>query len=103
MVLPRLESIGKHDVYIGADDLVPIFLYVFCHSNLKHPIRNRDLMWSLCHPDQLHGEGGYYLTVYESAIEFISNEPLSNESFLTGGNVTAAKDESGYFYEKDCA
>lgn len=28
----------------------------------------------LCHPDQLRGEAGYYLTLYESAIEFVMNE-----------------------------
>ena len=31
--------------------------YVFCQSNVKEPLRSRDLMWSLCHPDQLQGEG----------------------------------------------
>ena len=66
VVLPQLTAIGKNDIYIGADDLVPIFMFVFCQTNLDHPIRNRELMWSLCHPDQLHGEAGYYLTVYES-------------------------------------
>ena len=66
---------------IAADDLVPIFIYIFCHSGLKHPMRSRDLMWSLCHPDQLQGEGGYYLTVFESSIEFVLHEALDRESF----------------------
>lgn len=81
-VLPRLLEQGKQDVCVAADDLVPLFMYIFCQSNLRHPIRSRDLMWSLCHPDQLHGEAGYYLTVYESAIEFILNEPVSSRSFV---------------------
>lgn len=74
-VLPTLQAQGKADTFIAADDLVPIFLYVFCQTNnLRHPIQNRDLMWGLCHPDQLHGESGYYLTIYESAIEFVLQE-----------------------------
>lgn len=77
IVLPNLKAKGKSEVYIGADDLVPIFIYVFCQSDLAHPLRNRDIMWNLCHPDQLHGEGGYYLTVYESSIEFIQAESLN--------------------------
>jgi hypothetical protein len=80
-VRPKLVEKGKSDVYIGADDLVPIFLYVFCQSNLRHPVRSRDLMWALCHPDQLHGESGYYLTVFESAVEFVRQESLNNPNF----------------------
>jgi hypothetical protein len=47
---------------------------------LKQPLLNRDLLWSICHPDLLHGESGYYLTVYESALEFIAHDgdPDSN-------------------------
>ena len=53
VVLPRLQAKGNYEVYISADDLVPIFMFVFCQSDLRHPIKNRELMWSLCHPDQL--------------------------------------------------
>ena len=81
IVLPRLQAKGKDNIYIGADDLVPIFMYVFVNSKLKRPILNRELMWSMCHPDQLHGEAGYYLTVYESSIEYVLNEPLERDSF----------------------
>lgn len=82
-VLPRLGEGKVGNVFLGADDLVPIFLYVFSKSNLRHPVRNRDLMWALCHPDQLHGEGGYYLTIYESAIDFVLRENIEAENFLS--------------------
>jgi hypothetical protein len=82
-ILPGLLSKGFKDVFIAADDLVPIFLYILAQttysSGLRHPLQNRDLMWALCHPDQLHGEGGYYLTVYESALEFITHETMDDE------------------------
>ena len=82
-ILPTLLQKGFKDVFIAADDLVPIFLYILSHataaSSLRHPLQNRDLMWALCHPDQLHGEGGYYLTVYESALEFITHETMDDE------------------------
>ena len=57
VVLPRLQAKGNYEVYISADDLVPIFMFVFCQSDLRHPIKNRELMWSLCHPDQLQVVG----------------------------------------------
>lgn len=74
-VLPRLSPAEQATACIAADDLVPIFLFVFCQQrDLKHCLQNRDLMWALCHPDQLRGEAGYYLTVYESAIECVLTE-----------------------------
>lgn len=76
-IYPGLVAQGKPESCIAADDLVPIFIYVLSRTDLRHPIQNRDLMWGLCHPDQLHGESGYFLTVYESAIEYILQEPFN--------------------------
>jgi len=56
---------------LGADDLVPIFIFVLCQSGLRTPLRDKELLWALCHPDQLYGEAGYYLTVYESAVAYV--------------------------------
>ena len=56
---------------LGADDLVPLFIFVLCQSGLQTPLRDKDLLWALCHPDQLYGEAGYFLTVYESACAFV--------------------------------
>jgi hypothetical protein len=81
-VLPSLKDGGKSSAYLSADDLVPIFIYVFCHSDLSHALINRDLMWNLCHPDQLHGEFGYYLTAYESVLEFIIHETPTEQELL---------------------
>ena len=64
---------GKESNALGADDLVPIFIFVLCHSGLKTPLLNKDLLWSICHPSQLLGECGYYLTVYESAVAFVES------------------------------
>jgi len=75
-VLPEIKKKGGKDTYLSADNLVPIFVYVFCRSNMKSPNLYKEIMWTLCHPDQLHGECGYYLTVFESAIEFVDVEPI---------------------------
>lgn len=100
VILPTLKAKGNHQACMAADDLVPIFIFIFCRSNLKHPMRSRDLMWSLCHPDQLQGEGGYYLTVFESSIEFVLNEEVSRESFTFSysGNTNSAADEASKQY-----
>lgn len=84
-ILPRLiqqQKSNESAPCIAADELVPIFLYVFCqvHSGaLRNCLQNRDFMWGLGHPDQLRGETGYYLTVYESAIECVLQEEAEQQ------------------------
>lgn len=57
---------------INADDLVPIFLYVLSQTpSLKNTFFLRDILWNFCHPDLLQGEGGYILTVFESALAYL--------------------------------
>ena len=83
-VLPLLraqrgEKLSTTDGMLGADDFLPIFIFVVCQAHLQHPVWNKDLLWLLCHPDQLRGESGYFLTMYESAIEFIDSAELLPE------------------------
>jgi hypothetical protein len=73
------------DAVLGADDFLPIFIFVFCRSQLQHPMPNTDLLWKMCHPDQLHGESGYYLTIYESAVEYV----LSLENIVSGVDISS--------------
>lgn len=81
VVLPKLLERGQLDVHLGADALVPIFLYVMSRSDLQQPLLNNERMWALSHPGQLSRETGYYLTVYESCLDFIENEVTSIEPF----------------------
>jgi hypothetical protein len=83
-VLPLREE-GKSDSVLSADDLVPIFIFVLCQSQLRHPLLNRDLLWSdISHPDLRHGECGYYLTTYELALQAILDLELENEDIVEG-------------------
>jgi len=88
---------------LSADDLVPIFIYVLsqCYRHIHHPITNRDLLWAVSHPEQLHGEAGYYLTLYESAVEYIIHEPFDLDEGLlavqdihrSNGSLSEASDD----------
>ena len=73
------KNFNSDDHILGADDFLPIFIFVFCRSELYHPIRNKDLLWKLCHPDQLQGECGYYLTIYESVVEYVLTYDIPEE------------------------
>ena len=85
-VIPKI-AIDKpekaSEIVLGADDFLPIFIYVLCHSDINTPLLNKELLWSLCHPDQLYGESGYYLTVYESALEFVENIEVDEDDLAS--------------------
>lgn len=99
-VLPLLRAeqgsgYQESDAALGADDFLPIFIFVVCRAGLTHPSLSRDMLWQLCHPDQLHGESGYYLTVYESALEYIAGEEVSAERMsLTGVDLSLVTSHS---------
>jgi hypothetical protein len=67
---------------LGADEFLPIFIFVTVHAQLDHPLRDKECMWTLCEPDMIAGEGGYYLTVFDAALAHIegleSGGPLSD-------------------------
>jgi hypothetical protein len=84
-VLPRLTKQGKTDVVLGADDLLPIFLFVISNSNLRNPLLNKELLWNLCDPDQLLDEAGYYLTLYTSAVEYIIHADINTLDYSDDG------------------
>ena len=57
--------------HLGADEFLPIFVYVTVHAQLDSPLRDKECMWALCEPDMIAGEGGYYLTVFDAALAHI--------------------------------
>lgn len=63
-----------------------IFIYVVVNSDLRDLETTANYIWNLSEPEALSGEGGYYLTVFCSAIEFIKNF----ESSSTSTSVTAS-------------
>jgi hypothetical protein len=78
-----LKEAGKpvkdEDYVLGADDFFPIFLFVVVQSGLEQPFLAKELMWGLCEPGKLKSEGGYYLTVFEAAIVYLSELLLKIE------------------------
>jgi len=56
---------------LGADDFFPVFTFVVVRAQLSRPLLLKELLWALCDPLMLQGEGGYYLTMYEAALEYI--------------------------------
>eukprot|EP00824_Muranothrix_gubernata_P002921 TRINITY_DN13529_c0_g1_i1.p1 TRINITY_DN13529_c0_g1~~TRINITY_DN13529_c0_g1_i1.p1 ORF type:complete len:249 (-),score=45.18 TRINITY_DN13529_c0_g1_i1:59-805(-) len=74
------KSVGdrRQDVFLSADDFLPIFIYVIVRSEMEDLETTAELMWSLCDPEKLTGEGGYYLTVFGSALHFVRDTKVGN-------------------------
>lgn len=60
-------------VSLGADDFLPIFIYVLVQCGLISAEVEAEYMWGLLHPSLLTGEGGYYLTTLSSAVHVLKN------------------------------
>lgn len=58
---------------LGADDFFPIHVYVVVRANLQNPLALKELLWATGDPTDLRGQAGYYLTVFEAAIEYIKS------------------------------
>ncbi|XP_037687955.1 ras and Rab interactor 3 isoform X2 [Choloepus didactylus] len=69
-ILHSEEELGKP---YGADDFLPVLMYVLARSNLTEMLLNVEYMMELMDPALQLGEGSYYLTTTYGALEHIKN------------------------------
>uniref|UniRef100_A0A3B3SU55 Ras and Rab interactor 3 n=2 Tax=Paramormyrops kingsleyae TaxID=1676925 RepID=A0A3B3SU55_9TELE len=58
---------------LGADDFLPVLMYVVAHSNIAPLMLDVEYMMELMDPAMQLGEGSYYLTTTYGALEHIKN------------------------------
>ncbi|NWS73028.1 RIN3 protein, partial [Crotophaga sulcirostris] len=64
---------GNTGKLYGADDFLPVLMYVLARSNLTEVLLNVEYMMELMDPALQLGEGSYYLTTTYGALEHIKN------------------------------
>ncbi|NXX62893.1 RIN3 protein, partial [Scopus umbretta] len=64
---------GNPGKLYGADDFLPVLMYVLARSNLTEVLLNVEYMMELMDPALQLGEGSYYLTTTYGALEHIKN------------------------------
>ncbi|NXN11174.1 RIN3 protein, partial [Indicator maculatus] len=64
---------GNPGKLYGADDFLPVLMYVLARSNLTEVLLNVEYMMELMDPALQLGEGSYYLTTTYGALEHIRN------------------------------
>ena len=71
---------AKTDLVMGADDFLPLFIYVLVQTGLEAVEVEVEFLWGLLAPSLLSGEGGYYLTTLSSAVHVIKGFLLQDPS-----------------------
>ncbi len=56
---------------MAGDDFLPVLIHVIVKARLLHPFARAQYSLELSDPDELQGEAGYFLTVFESALIWI--------------------------------
>jgi hypothetical protein len=64
------EHLGAREP-LGADDILPIFIYVIVQARVPCLLALNAAMQSLVDPEKRRGEDGYYLATLEAAIEHV--------------------------------
>jgi hypothetical protein len=63
---------SSSSLFLPGDEFFPIFTFVLAHTPLRVGIVSlKHALWGLADPAALQGEAGYYLTVFDAAIEFV--------------------------------
>lgn len=70
---------------LGADDFLPLFVWVLVQSGMVAAEIEADYMWGLLHPSLLSGEGGYYLTTLSSAVHVLKSFRACSEEYIAAG------------------
>lgn len=69
----KVNGSGGKGAMMGADDFLPVFVWVLVQKGMITAEMEAEYMWGLLHPSLLSGEGGYYLTTLSSAIHVLKN------------------------------
>ena len=74
-------------VLLGADDFLPLFVWVLVQSGMVAAEIEAECMWGLLHPSLLSGEGGYYLTTLSSAVHVLKSFRACSDETTSSGST----------------
>ena len=64
---------------MGADDFLPVFIFVFINSAFLTPYSTLEFLRHLSSSHSVSGEAKYYLRSYEIAVEVVLTDPEFSE------------------------
>eukprot|EP01035_Chromulina_nebulosa_P018930 gene18930-24737_t len=81
------------DKPLGADEFLPIFIYIVVHSQINDLIALNEELQALCDPDKKLSETGYYLATFEASIQHIIEFDETIITNITKNNINYNDDE----------
>ncbi|XP_050407015.2 protein sprint isoform X2 [Patella vulgata] len=81
---------------LGADDFLPMLIYVLVHSGMVSAEIEADYMWGLLNQTLQSGEGGYYLTTFSSAVLVLRNFKQTHEMTSHQSRLPSISDMQGF-------
>ena len=97
-----------NNITLGADDFLPIFIYIIARANVTDIYAMSEELQALCDPDKRMSETGYYLATLEASLQHIIEANVTSESQVlfpdTRGRKVGSDDGSSdgedenYFY-----
>eukprot|EP00943_MAST-04B_sp_MAST-4B-sp1_P006036 g6036.t1 len=70
LIYERFHELNPKTV-LGADDFMPIFMFVVSRGGLDRAFYDKEYLVHLCPANVLDGEGAYYLSTFEAALTFM--------------------------------
>lgn len=67
---------------LGADEFLPIFIYVLVRAQIPHMLALNEELQALCDPDKRLSESGYYLATLEAAISHLMEVDTNSEQLF---------------------
>lgn len=88
----------NNSVTLGADDFLPIFIYVLARAQLPDLFSLNEELQALCDPDKRMSETGYYLATLEASLQHVIEANVTIESQVLFPEMLRSKIDS----ESDC-
>jgi hypothetical protein len=70
----------EDNVTLGADDFLPIFIYIIARAQIPDMLALSEELQALCDPDKRMSETGYYLATLEASLQHIIEADITSES-----------------------
>ena len=74
------SSSVEDNVTLGADDFLPIFIYIIARAQIPDMLALSEELQALCDPDKRMSETGYYLATLEASLQHIIEADITSES-----------------------
>jgi len=71
---------------LAADEFLPVFIYCVVHADdSRNFLLARATLWALADPAELQAEPGYYLTMFDAALEYVASGDARKDAAKGGG------------------